>query len=444
MAAPRSPKERRALSNVGGPVIRAGDPDGAALLERALDVPTSIEAEEAARAHVHGFHSYPARMHPLTARRLVEGLSRPGDVVLDPFCGSGTVLVEAILAGRAAVGVDANPLAVLLARLKVRGVPPEHRARLVEGAREASAFADARRKARAGPTHRYGHDDVQLFEPHVLLELDGIRAGIDQLRDETVRADLDLVLSSILVKMSRRASDTSEEGVARRLAAGYPARLFVRKTEELAARLADLDAAFARAPRDRAAALPPARVLEGDARELAGVADASIALAVTSPPYPGNYDYLSHHAARLRWLRLRPERFDRAEIGARRKLDPLGESAALARWRGDLVASLRAMRRVLRDDGAAVLLIADSVVAGAPVYALDLIRAVAPSAGLAPRAAASQARAHFHAGTARAFASRERREHAILLVPAAAPPEPSRRRVVDAPAGRPPKGRHRP
>jgi hypothetical protein len=398
-------KDRRALSHVGGEITLGGDREAAERIAAAVSVPTSAEAEELTRAHVHGFHSYPARMHPLTARRLVEAFSRPGDAVLDPFCGSGTVLVESRLAGRGAVGVDANPLAVLLSRLKTATTTAEQRARWIEGAREAAAFADARRVARSGPTHRYGHADVELFAPHVLLEMDGLRAGIDRIPDQATRGALDLVLSAILTKVSRRAADTAEQQVEKRIAAGYPARLLVRKTEELAARLAEI----------AAPAAPAALVIEGDARRLDGVREASVALVVTSPPYPGNYDYLAHHAARLRWLRLPPDRFDQAEIGARRRLDPLGGDGGVARWRDEIGAALAAMRRALASDGAAVLLLADSVVAGVPVYAVDLIRAVAPGAGLALRAVASQARPHFHAGTARVFARRPRAEHAILL-----------------------------
>jgi DNA modification methylase len=400
-------KDRRSLSHVGGAVLLEGESEAATLLAAAVSVPSSAEAEELSRAHVHGFHSYPARMHPLTARRLVEGFSRPGDTVIDPFCGSGTVLVEARLAGRAAVGVDANPLAARLARLKVAPTTKEQRVRWIEAAREAAAFADARRKDRAGPTHRYGHADVALFAPHVLLEMDGLRAGIDRIaaRDADAASAIELVFSAILTKVSRRESDTSAREVEKRIAAGYPSRLFVRKTEELAARLVEMTSETA----------PLARVLEGDARRLDGVRDGSVALAVTSPPYPGNYDYLAHHAARLRWLRLPPGSFDRAEIGARRRLDPLGAAAGAARWRDEIGEALRALGRVLADDGAAVLLLADSVVAGAPVYAVDLIRAVAPSAGFALRAVASQPRPHFHGGSGHAFARRPRAEHAILM-----------------------------
>ncbi len=402
--------QRRALTHVGGAARLDGDRAAAELLARALDVPGSAEAEELGRAHVHGFHTYPARMHPLTARRLAESFSGPAATVLDPFCGSGTVQVEARLAGRAAVGVDANPLAVRLSELKVRGVGEAERARLLDAARDTAAVADARRKARAGSSRRYGREDVALFDPHVLLELDGLRVALDALAGDdaaSVRADLELVLSSILTKVSRRASDTSGHEQARRIAAGHPTRLFVRRAEELVERLAAVAPALAASPR--------ARIVSGDARVLDGIAAASIDLVVTSPPYPGVYDYLAHHDARLRWLRLAGTAFEKAEIGARRHLDRLGTEAGPRRWREQLAPCLAAMRRVLRPGASAVLLLADSVVAGRPVYALDLLREIAPQAGLAVFAAASQLRPHFHGPTARAFSRRPRYEHAILL-----------------------------
>jgi len=74
----------------------------------------------------HGFHPYPARMIPQIARRLLERYSKPGDVVLDPFCGSGGVLVESRLLGRDSIGVDINPLALILAKAKTTPIMPKH------------------------------------------------------------------------------------------------------------------------------------------------------------------------------------------------------------------------------------------------------------------------------------------------------------------------------
>jgi hypothetical protein len=303
--------------------------------------------------------------------------------------------------------VDANPLAVRLARLKVRGTTPEERERLVTLAARVAAVADQRRRARAGASRRYAAEDAALFDPHVLLELDGLRVGLEELAADAPRGDLELVLSAILTKVSRRASDTSDQAAPRRIAAGYPARLFVRKAEELARRLAEVAPALLSAP--------PATVEEGDARELHGIPPGSIDLVITSPPYPGVYDYLAHHEARLRWLRLPRARFDEVEIGARRRFKALGPDAGLARWQADLTAALAAIARVLCPGAPAVLLLGDSVIAGAPVHALDVVRAAAPAAGLAVRATASQERPHFHWPTARAFARAPRREHAILL-----------------------------
>jgi DNA modification methylase len=82
-------------------------------------------AEADTQQHVHGLHPYPARMIPQIAHRLIREWSDEGDTVLDPFCGSGTVLVEALLQNRNAVGVDINPLAYLIAKVKTTKLNPE-------------------------------------------------------------------------------------------------------------------------------------------------------------------------------------------------------------------------------------------------------------------------------------------------------------------------------
>lgn len=75
------------------------------------------------KTHTHGFHTYPAMMIPQVARRLIRMYGQPGQTLLDPFCGSGTSLVEARLAGLNSYGIDLNPLAVLIARVKTTDLP---------------------------------------------------------------------------------------------------------------------------------------------------------------------------------------------------------------------------------------------------------------------------------------------------------------------------------
>ena len=66
----------------------------------------------------HSIHPYVAAINPPLAASLISHYVPKGEVVLDPFCGGGGVLVETILQGRRAIGCDINPLAVLMSQAK--------------------------------------------------------------------------------------------------------------------------------------------------------------------------------------------------------------------------------------------------------------------------------------------------------------------------------------
>lgn len=66
----------------------------------------------------HGFHTYPAMMVPQVAEHLIKEFGKKSKLIFDPYCGSGTSLVEANLAGIDSIGTDINPLARLIARVK--------------------------------------------------------------------------------------------------------------------------------------------------------------------------------------------------------------------------------------------------------------------------------------------------------------------------------------
>ena len=77
----------------------------------------SFRGEQLLRGR-HRIHPYPAMLHPLLVNFLIDVYGREGDVVFDPFCGSGVTLLQAAVKGHESIGFDINPMAVLIARAK--------------------------------------------------------------------------------------------------------------------------------------------------------------------------------------------------------------------------------------------------------------------------------------------------------------------------------------
>lgn len=75
------------------------------------------------KQYTHCFHSYPAMMIPQVAGRILDEFGKGARLLFDPYCGTGTSLVEANLRGINAIGTDINPLARLIAKVKTKVIP---------------------------------------------------------------------------------------------------------------------------------------------------------------------------------------------------------------------------------------------------------------------------------------------------------------------------------
>ncbi len=129
----------------------------------------------------HGFHPYPARMMPLIAKKIIEKYSKNCDQILDPFCGSGTVLVEAIVHNRNAIGFDINPLATLIAKAKTTPINPVTlKNKIIEVLDKISSDNNRYPKPVGIPNLDY------WFKPEVIKELSKIRNHIKKIEKEEI------------------------------------------------------------------------------------------------------------------------------------------------------------------------------------------------------------------------------------------------------------------
>ncbi len=402
------PRIRRALTNVGGAVRTHGDPKLGAIFASALE----RTAHEPPDVGTHGFHAWPARMHWALPAAIFEALGVGGSRVLDPFAGGGTVLVEAMRAGALGTGIDLNPLSALVVETKCSLRHERDIDGFLETAASVVEASLERVQTRTMVTARLSRDDAALYAPHVLKELAGLLAEIDSVEGERDRRALAAIFSSLVVKLSKKKADTSEEIVDKRLRKGLASELFARKAEELSRRWQELRA---HAPRD---AEEP-RLFTGDVRRAPDLLGSSYRadLVLTSPPYGGTYDYHAHHALRLAWLELDDRAFARGELGARRSLR--GPDAQ-RRFDAEVGQMLTSIRRVVRDDGLVVLVVGDAELGRQRISPIAQLDALAARAGLSLIAGASEEKPDFRGGP-------PREEHVLGLAPLRGHSKPSNR-----------------
>lgn len=400
---------RRSLTNVGGVVHRSGDETVSAQLAHAL----SIEAGKADATLTHPFHVYPARMHPEIARRVMqtmvaqstEASGEPRKTVLDPFCGSGTVLVEALAQGLVAIGSDLSPFAIELAKLKTKKSTNGERKALVTMVHQVAR--DARELNHGRKNFAFPEGEERWFDPRVLRELACLMARIDVVEPGFVKDALRMLVSSVIVKLSKQRSDSDSTMIEKPFHPESTFSLFSRKSFELVHTLAELSRSIPQGT--------PAPIINvEDATTLASIAEKSVDFVLTSPPYAANYDYVAHHARRYAWLRLDASAMEAKEMGAARWF---AASAQQGRERFDreLRDVCQSLERVVRPGGMVLFLLADGCSRSEALFALPAVEQAIAATQLKFCASASQDRPVFSEEAQIAFKKTPRREHLIAL-----------------------------
>ena len=159
---------------------------------------------------------------------------------------------------------------------------------------------------------------------------------------------------------------------------------------------------------------PVPSVVLGDARELE-IKPQHIDLVLTSPPYPGTYDYVEHHQLRMDFLEIETETFTQRELGARRHFRGSNIAQSLKIWRQDSIAILKRLRQGLTEHGMMCFLVGDSLAGGTAIRADDEIHRFAKEAGLTVLAWAWQTRRSLGGREREVFSDVPKREHLILL-----------------------------
>jgi site-specific DNA-methyltransferase (cytosine-N4-specific) len=248
----------------------------------------------------HSFHSYKGKYYPQLVGSLLNTCGvQPGDWVLEPFCGSGTTLVECSLRGVNSVGIDMNPLARLITEVKTSAIREPYEA-IEQNCHEI--LSDIVRRvsndARVDDAQFLPENRAYLYEWFPIEALAEISVCLSAIRccgHDAARGICLLTLSDSLREISlqdpeslrilRRKSPPPRSNLAERIARGVEKRLAALEVQR---HLAD----------HPMPARASARVLQGDARSIATALDMAhlskirFQSAITSPPYATALPYI--------------------------------------------------------------------------------------------------------------------------------------------------------
>lgn len=330
----------------------------------------------------HNIHRYSGKFIPQIASRAVSILTESGQLVLDPYCGSGTTLLECAKLKRRAIGVDISPLAVLIAKVKTTPIARDLLEELIgsgfSGLSQREALADlplftglsagSERAGRLVDPRLENAWFQKWFQPQVLAELVAIDVAIQQIPESALQ-DLARVAFSDILRKSSNAHSGYPNVMFCRCAPKKerPTRAFLKavsKVAQMVLSLQSVDADWS-----------GVKVVNADAR-LLDLKDDAVDAIVSHPPYIGSIPYAEYGSLSLQWLGHDWKELDKHLTGGRRQ-----SSDVVARFEEGYLQMLKQSSRVLKDRRHMFLMVGNPVVRGTLIDLAEMTIDLASQSG---------------------------------------------------------------
>lgn len=252
----------------------------------------------------HDYHRYPAKFIPQLANKLISTYTAEGDIVCDPFMGSGTALVESIVLKRKTIGVDINPIAWLISKAKTTPIDPKKLS-----IKSEKVLGSISSDLRILPQQKILTDEVEIFAPangridywfpeKQKRELSIILNRINKIEDSDVKTFFLCAFSNILKNCSRWLMKSIKPTRDKNKKFGDTFKIFSRQVK----RMVNKNKIFYALLASETKSIKANCIVEkSDARKLPAKTD-GVSLIVTSPPYVTSYEYADLHQLTAFWL----------------------------------------------------------------------------------------------------------------------------------------------
>ena len=334
----------------------------------------------------HSIHRYSGKFIPQIAQQAINLITKPGDLVLDPYCGSGTTLLECSLSGRRSIGVDLNPLAVLISRVKVTPIEArklhtfvkeiEDYARpFVRGVSSNLDLFEGSERSHRDSAEIVNHDFrwqdpwyKKWFTDDIRSELIFLHQKISNFPCASCR-NVGLTAFSDILRRSSNANSSYPNVMfdKNRVSPPLPTPRFVERLREISQAVGQLDSALNCRPRPT--------ILRANANHLP-IRDNSIDAIITHPPYIGSIPYAEYGLLSLVWLGYDPKSLDRTLTGGRRQ-----SKDVVQRFRDDFHRMFAESWRVLKPGKMLFVLVGNPTVRSKRIDLSDMAKKLAFSVG---------------------------------------------------------------
>ncbi len=282
----------------------------------------------------HYLFRFPAKFHPPVAHCLVRRYTTLGQTILDPFCGSGTLLLAAALEGRNAIGCDVDPVSVFVSTVKSRRIEPRllrHSWSLIKPRLEILIRSESEYV-------KFQFDDISpdqyeallstkklwvpqipnlfhWFRRYVIIDLAHLKAEITSTEIPLDHKEFFLLIFASIIRKASNADPVPVSGLEvtshmRKLeAAGRkinPFKLFISACEK---GLSSVEEYWLASSPDYDIA-----TIRADATCINQRINASIDAVITSPPYHTAVDYYRRHQLEMYWLGFTKNHSERLEL----------------------------------------------------------------------------------------------------------------------------------